>query len=266
MKILILVASVGINLFVSNPYVILPPHIPIYGNNFEQDCINYNIQVDEGWDIVFNGSYPLTFKKVSNVKTASQTDDHVIYQTDIYHAILRYEESNNYSYICRMLLDPVCNSSHINPDTGNPYVQTTNFTGINISLDLNTELYDMGAWAPMTQPNVVSGSVSSSIGTDGASISASANYAYTLDVEARVSPTSGHFEIDYSYRLANDEYNNYATVYYAMFNFVALEEFDISNFPLVSFETIYEIDGISDLAEFNARVDYYTPPIDYPFI
>ena len=266
MKILLL-STIAIQAFSVSPFVILPPHIPIVGNNFSQDCTNFGIEVSDGWDIVSNGLIPLTFKKHIEKEYFEYDESQQIYQTETYQAILRYEDTNNYAYLCRILLDPVYDRE-ITPVYN---YQTCAFNRVSLSIDFDTSKYIMGEWAPTNIPNTTTGSVGISVGTSGVSISASMNVSNGLETNVSVSPTLGHFGVEYVYDYI-DNYSENANVFYAMFKFVSVDEFEIDDFPVITFDTTYIVtygylqntylySNSFDTYVYHADVD-----IEYPFV
>ena len=267
MKILLL-STIAIQAFSVSPYVILPPHIPIFGNNFSQDCINFGIDVDDGWDIVSNGMNPLTFKNHIQKRYFEADESQQIYQTETYQAILRYEDTNNYAYLCRILLDPVYDRE-ITPVVGR--FETCAFNRVSLSIDFDTSKYIMGEWSPTNIPDTATGSVGISVGTSGVSISATMTVESGLETNVSVSTTLGHFGVEYVYNNI-DNYSENANVFYAMVKFVSIDEFEIDDFPVITFDTTYNVTRVdtgnltpySD--SFDTYVYYSDVDFEFPFV
>lgn len=236
MKLFALLTIINCLNYSVEPYVIIPPIEPVF-SAFEEDCLSYGVEIDEGWTLLDNGTNPLTFKHTTNTRTDR---DHLQYQTDIYHVILKYAETNVYAYLCRMVVNPVSKSRDwgflgINSHSDNWY-----FRDITISIDLPqiSPEFVIGEWSPMNEPNEYESNFTVSVGYNALGISVSFTKVESLDVISRTNPASNHFETEYHYNPL-DEYSHNSIVYYTAFRFTLPTELDIEDFPIVNFSTTY---------------------------
>lgn len=207
---------------------------------FELDCLNYGIEIDDGWDIFPNPNSSRTFRKVSDSFYDSGEEQ---YRTDIYHCVLRYQNTSLYSYLCRIVLTPIWKTR----DWGFLGIGSRwddwFFRGIRLYCDLPSD-YTLGAWSPQSEEIETTYSYGVSISNDGFDISASMSVTNGLDITSATNAATNHFEIKYWYKNGENDYNHNSIVYYAMFNFICDEggeELGISptRFPLITFETTY---------------------------
>lgn len=236
MKILTLITFLNCLTYNVKPYVILPPIVPVV-NTFSEDCLLYGIDIDEGWELLNNGTDPLTFKHDIYTRT---DNDYLQYQTDIYHAILKYSDTNVYAYLSRMVVNPICKERNFGFFGINSHSDDWYFRSINISLDLpqdNPE-YTIGQWSPMNEPNVYDSGLAITIGYNAFEISVSFTIEETLNIISRTNPATNHFETEYSYNPL-DEYSHNSIVFYTAFRFGLPVELDIEDFPMINITTTY---------------------------
>ena len=232
MKIPFLLSLLLHSISYSNPYIIIQPIDPVL-NTFEEDCVNFGISIDEGWSLVDNHTNPRTFKSFTKVRTDV---NRLQYQTDVHHAILRYEDTNTYSYICRIAINPVSKSRYwgvlgIGSHSDNWY-----FRKLNVSFDLPTDCY-IGQWAPMNQPNIYENELSLSVGINDVSIGTTISVTESLEIISRTNPVTNHFETEYSY-LPLDNYSNNSIIFFTSFTFNC-SNFSIDSLPPFQFTTVY---------------------------
>ena len=228
------------------PNAFIEPIDPVI-STFEEDCLNYGIEIGEGWDLYQMNTNPLTFKKYVdqyNIHTLPQ------YRTEIAHAVLRYEDTNVYSYICRILICPI-SKGPINFGF-HSYGENWYFRSVNLSLtfDIDEENIEIGQWAPQNIPNSVQTTLGFSIGFDGASIGFSFTYTQGLQVISRTNPATDHFESEFYYPFF-DNYSNNAIVYLTSFTFTSNNAAISSIFPLITVKTKYVYTLGQNEREFN---------------
>lgn len=242
------------------PNAIVPSPAPVE-RTFEEDCLLYGIVVDEGFDLYCPNTDPLTFVKYSDFR---YDQERLQYQTDIQHVLLRYEETNIYCYLCRIVVNPVCKERDfgflgIGSKWDNWY-----FNSVNVSFDLPRE-WSIGNWTPQNDPNVYETSVGISLSNEGVGISATVSYAVTLDTISRTNVANNHFEVEYTYNPL-DEYSHNTIIFTTMLLFQTPELLNINNFPLVNFKTIYDGKYYFHKEERNFSIHPYLTDLntDYP--
>lgn len=204
---------------------------------FESDCIKYGIEVDDGW-----ATYPVS----NETRSFKEYEDSFIdvgetqYRTDIQHIILRYMDTQIYSYICRIVVNPVWKTR----DWGffGLFSRWDNwyFKKLKVYVDLPSWV-SIGDWSPKTEPTSIGHEYGISIGYKEASISAGVSYVESLDITSRTNIATNRFETEYYYPFY-DDYNHNSIVYFTMFNFEFVGDdysLPVDIFPHINFETTY---------------------------
>lgn len=206
---------------------------------FELDCLNYGIDVGEGWDIYPNLNGDQTFRERSDEFVDA---GEVQYRTDIQHAVLRFEDTDVYSYICRIVLNPIWKTRDWGVFGIGSKWDVWHFVSVKLSAQL-PPTFILGDWSPQNEPETTTTNFGISISNEGVSIDASISVVQSLDIISRTNVATNHFEIEYYYPYL-DDYNYYSQVYYVMFNFIYddANEYYLSPsvFPTIHFETKYD--------------------------
>lgn len=203
---------------------------------FELDCLNYGIDVGEGWDIYPNLNGDQTFRERSDEFVDA---GEVQYRTDIQHAVLRFEDTSVYSYICRIVLNPIWKTRDWGIFGIGSKWDDWYFRKVKLYVDLPSNFF-LGDWSPENEPEATTTNFGISISNEGVSIDASISVVQSLDIISRTNVATNHFEVEYYYPF-EDDYNHYSKVFYVMFNFIYAGQGYLSPsvFPSIHFETTY---------------------------
>ncbi len=231
-NIISVVGLIVIDSFAHRSIVVHPPGTS--SPSFEEQCISYNIDVDEGWIPHLMGSNP----QFSVIESSVDDQGEEQYRTTIRHALLRYEDSFLYSYICRIEINPIWKERNFGFLGMGSKFDDWYFRTVKVSCDLPNG-YQIGMWSPMNTPSMNNNNYGISVGTNGFNISASVSYQESLEITSKTNIATRHFEVQYEYELL-DDYSNNSIVYYCMFTFMSNSLIENANdFPIISFETIY---------------------------
>lgn len=217
-------------------YGIIIPPIPPVIRTFEDDCLNYGIDVNSVWRPYKPNTNPLTFVTESFSKTDGKNDI-LQYRTDVQHIVLKHSDYNVYTYLCRVVVNPICKQRHWGFLGIGSHSDDWYFRKLKIYCDYD-ETISIGQWSPTTYPTPIDDTIIVTIGLNDAAVSASIQYESHLDVVSRTNIAIAKFETEFSYNLL-DNYSNNSIVFYTMFRFTASSFFDLRDFPQIHFETIY---------------------------